>query len=145
MPAMSNEPDRSSAVPSLAEGEDVAARDGRPAASGGHGPWAPAGEPAWQRDDPDFEAKVLRAFIRDRRLLSIPARDRKKLVIYRYLLDQVLPDPHEVVLERDLNMRLALWYPDVATIRRALIDYRLAARDGMAYRRLVPARGDDPG
>ena len=61
-------------------------------------------------------------------------------MIYRYLLDQVLPDPGEEVAERDLNMRLALWYPDIATIRRALIDHRLAARDGMTYRRLMPAR-----
>ena len=106
------------------------------------GPSSSPREEAWIPDDPDFEAKVLRAFIRDRRLVSIPARDRKKLVVYRYLLDQVLPDPGESVDERDLNMRLALWYPDVATIRRALIDHRLAARDGMTYRRLRPV---DPG
>ena len=96
--------------------------------------------PAWTPDDPAFEAHVLRAFIRDGRLASIPARDRKKLVVYRYLLDRVLPDPDELVAERDLNMRLALWFPDVATIRRALIDLRLAQRDEMVYRRSVPRR-----
>ena len=84
--------------------------------------------------------RVLRAFIRDGRLASIPARERKKLVVYRYLLDQVLPDPDERVAERDLNMRLAHWFPDVATIRRALVDLRFAARDGMVYRRLAPIR-----
>ena len=94
--------------------------------------------PAWTPDDPAFEAHVLRAFIRDGRLASIPARDRKKLVVYRYLLDQVLPDPDELVAERDLNMRLALWFPDVATIRRALVDLRLAERTEMVYRRSVP-------
>ena len=96
--------------------------------------------PAWTQDDPDFEAHVLRAFIRDGRLASIPARQRKKLVVYRYLLEQVLPDPTEAVHERDLNMRLALWYPDVATIRRALVDLNLVGRDGMVYRRSVPRR-----
>lgn len=96
--------------------------------------------PGWIPDDPEFEARVIRAFIKDGRLTSIPARDRKKLVIYRYLLDQVLPDDDEGVQERDLNMRLALWHPDVATIRRAFIDHRLAQRDGMIYRRAVPAR-----
>ena len=95
-------------------------------------------DPGWLPDDPAFEARVLRAFIRDRRLVSIPARERKKLVVYRFLVDQVLPDPAEAVAERDLNMRLALWYPDVATIRRALIDHRLASREGMTYRRLAP-------
>ncbi len=96
--------------------------------------------PAWTPDDPAFETHVLRAFIRDGRLSSIPARDRKKLVVYRYLLDQVLPDPDELVPERDLNMRLALWFPDVATIRRALVDLRLAERTEMIYRRSVPRR-----
>ena len=96
--------------------------------------------PAWTLDEPDFEAHVMRAFFRDGRLASIPARERKKLVVYRYLLDQVLPDPDEMVIERDLNMRLALWYPDVATIRRAFIDLRLAGRVGAVYRRSVPRR-----
>ncbi len=104
-------------------------------------PPPPAGQPpAWIPDEPEFEARVLRAFIHDDRLSSIPARERKKLVVYRYLLDQVLPDPHEIVPERDLNMRLALWHSDVATIRRALVDLRLAAREGMQYRRAVGRR-----
>jgi hypothetical protein len=104
-------------------------------------PLPAAGPAAWTPDDAAFEAAVLRAFIRDRRLVTIPARERKKLVVYRYLLDQVLPDPTEIVAERDLNMRLALWHPDVATIRRALVDLGLASRQAMAYRRAVPRRG----
>ena len=112
------------------------AQDREPATT----PLAASAPPAWTADESDFEARVLRAFIRDGRLASIPARERKKLVVYRYLLDQVLPDPDERVDERDLNMRLALWFPDVATIRRALVDLRLAARDGMVYRRVVPRR-----
>ena len=35
-------------------------------------------------------------------------------------------------------MRLALWHPDVMTIRRALVDLGFARRDGRAYRRAVP-------
>ena len=93
---------------------------------------------AWAPDDPAFEARVLRAFIRDGRLASIPARQRKKLVVFRYLVDRVFPDPDEIVHERDVNMRLALWHPDVATIRRALADLAFVSREGMAYRRAVP-------
>ncbi|MBI3745429.1 MAG: DUF2087 domain-containing protein [Chloroflexi bacterium] len=95
-------------------------------------------------EDAAYEAAVLRAFVRDGRLASIPARERKKLVIYRHLLDQVLPDPAEAVAERDLNMRLALWHPDVATIRRAFIDHGLATRDGMVYRRSGSGRTEEP-
>lgn len=100
-------------------------------------PMAPAG---WAPDDPAFEAHVLRAFIRDGRLASIPARERKKLVIYRYLVDRVFPVPDEVIHERDVNMRLALWHPDVATIRRAFVERGFVRRDGMSYRRAVPLR-----
>ena len=95
---------------------------------------------AWEPDDAAYEARVIRAFIRDGRLTSIPARERKRRVIYRFLIDQVLPDPGVDVEERDLNMRLALWNPDVSTIRRGLIDLRLATRDGLRYRRAVPVR-----
>jgi hypothetical protein len=99
---------------------------------------------AWAPDDPAFEAHVLRAFIRDGRLASIPARERKKLVIYRYLVDRAFPVPDEVIHERDVNMRLALWHPDVATIRRALVERGFVTRDGMSYRRAVPLRPGEP-
>lgn len=95
---------------------------------------------AWALDDPAFEARVLRAFIRHGHLTSIPARERKKRVVYRYLVDRVLPEPREFVHERDVNIRLARWHPDVATIRRALVDLGFARRDGMVYRRAVPLR-----
>ena len=95
---------------------------------------------AWTTDEPAFEAAVLRAFIREGRLTSIPARERKKLVVYRHLVDRVFPDPDEAVHERDVNMRLALWHPDVATLRRAFVDHGFVTRDGMTYRRVVPLR-----
>ena len=42
--------------------------------------------------------------------------------------------------ERDLNMRLALWCPDVAAIRCALVDLGFVQRARMVYRRVVPIR-----
>jgi hypothetical protein len=104
-------------------------------------PTTPSTPRAFERDEPAFEAAVLRAFVKDRRLVSIPARERKKLVVYRFLLDEVLPDPAEVVEERDLNMRLALWHQDVATLRRAFVEHGFVRREGMTFRRSVPARG----
>jgi len=95
---------------------------------------------AWTSDEPAFEARVLSAFSRDGRLVSIPARERRRLVVYRYVLARVLPDPGELVHERDVNMRLALLYPDAATLRRALVDTGLAKRAGMTYQRAVPPR-----
>jgi len=116
-----------------------------PARDAARDPAAPGALPAaWTPDDPAFEARVLRAFIRDGRLASIPARERKKLVVYRHLVDAVFPDPNELIHERDVNMRLALWHPDVATIRRALADLGLVRREGMTYRRAVPPRPTPP-
>ncbi|MEZ0241308.1 MAG: DUF2087 domain-containing protein [Chloroflexota bacterium] len=85
-------------------------------------------------DDPAYEARVLRAFIRGDRLVSIPARERKRLVVLRFLVDQVFPDL-EPLEERDVNMRLALWHPDVAALRRYLVEAGLAERSAMTYRR----------
>jgi hypothetical protein len=90
-------------------------------------------------DDPAFEAHVLRAFVRGGRIVSLPARLRRKLVVLRFLLEQVLPDL-EPVEERELNMRIALWHPDVAALRRYLVDTGLASRAGMTYRRAIPPR-----
>lgn len=98
----------------------------------------PDAPPGWALDDPKFERDTLYAFIRGGRLISIPARERKKLVVYRYLVDVAFPEPDEEVQERDVNMRLALWHPDVATLRRAMVDLGFVARQGMTYRRAVP-------
>ena len=96
--------------------------------------------PTWAADDPAFEARVLRTFIRDGRLVSIPASHRKRNVVYRHLLERIFPNGDEEVPERNVNMRLALWHPDVATIRRAFVDLGFVRRDQMVYRRTVPAR-----
>lgn len=89
-------------------------------------------------DDPAYEARVLRAFIRGDRLVSIPARERKRLVVLRFLVDQVFHGL-EPLDERNVNMRLALWHPDVAALRRYLVGAGLADRSGMTYRRSIGA------
>jgi hypothetical protein len=83
---------------------------------------------------PDDDAKVLRAFVKGNRLVSIPARQGKKQIVLRYLVDQVLPDAAEID-EPELNARLASWHPDVAALRRYLVDGGFATRTGMVYRR----------
>jgi hypothetical protein len=82
----------------------------------------------------DDDATVLRAFVKGHRLVSIPARQGKKAIVLRFLVDQVLPDATEVD-EPEMNARLAAWHPDVAALRRYLVDTGLAGRTGMRYRR----------
>jgi len=80
------------------------------------------------------DAKVIRAFFREGRLVSIPARDRKKIVVLRHLRDLCFPEDR-VYPEKEVNQRLALFHPDVAALRRHLVDFRLMTRDAGEYRR----------
>jgi hypothetical protein len=93
--------------------------------------------PVSEPDDPIFASRTLRSFVRAGRLVRIPARERKRRVILRWLIDEVLPD-EAPVQERELNMRIALRHPDAASLRRFLVDSRLAERHGMVYRRVIP-------
>jgi hypothetical protein len=85
-------------------------------------------------EDPAFADRVLRAFIRDGRLTSIPARERRRLVVYRCLRDAVFTEDRPYP-EAEVNMRLALFHPDVATIRRGMVDAGLVTRSAGDYRR----------
>ena len=85
-------------------------------------------------EDPALEARVIRSFIRDGRLTTIPARERRRQVIYRYLRDLIFTEDRSFP-EREVNQRLALFHPDVATIRRGMVDAGLVTRDGGEYRR----------
>jgi hypothetical protein len=85
--------------------------------------------------EPDaVDAKVIRAFFREGRLVSIPARDSKKIIVLRYLRDLCFPEDR-VYPEKEVNQRLALFHPDVAALRRYLVDFRLMTRAAGEYRR----------
>lgn len=93
-----------------------------------------AQQPSPTDEDAVFVAKVVRAFFRDGRLVSIPARERRRQVVYRYLRDAVFTGDR-VYPEKEVNMRLALFHPDVATIRRGMVDAGLVTRANGEYRR----------
>jgi DNA-binding transcriptional ArsR family regulator len=86
---------------------------------------------------PAYDAKVLRAFLVDGRLASIPAQERKREVVLRFLLDKCFPDDRSYP-EKEVNQRLALYHPDVASLRRYLIDGGLMARSAGQYQRTSP-------
>lgn len=81
-----------------------------------------------------YEEKVLRAFIRDDRLVSIPAQERKRLVILAHLRDRCFVEDRAYP-EAEVNQRLALFHPDVAALRRGLVDAGLMTRAAGEYRR----------
>lgn len=97
----------------------------------------PAAADARQADvaglTPD-EAKVIHSFVTDGRLDTIPAHERKRQVILRWLLERCFPEDRWYA-EKEVNQRLALYHPDVASLRRYLVDGGLMTRDRGVYRR----------
>jgi hypothetical protein len=104
----------------------------------------PTGEPP-TADPPGVEPqrrltdreKVVRAFIQDGRLVSIPAKPSKRDLLLPVILDRCFSEdrPYE---EKEVNMRLALLHPDVAALRRYLVDGGWMTREAGIYRRTRP-------
>ncbi len=89
---------------------------------------APAPEPL--SEDPAEDA-VLSAFVRDGRLVSIPAQLSKRIVVLRHLVRVF--EPGVRYPEREVNALLAVWHPDVAALRRYLVDEGLLTREAGIY------------
>jgi hypothetical protein len=89
---------------------------------------APPPEPL--SDDPAEDA-VLSAFVRDGRLVSIPAQRSKRLVVLDHLVRVF--EPGVRYPEREVNALLAVWHADVAALRRSLVDEGLLSREAGVY------------
>jgi hypothetical protein len=89
---------------------------------------APAPPPL--SDDP-AEAAVLSAFVRDGRLVSIPAQHSKRRVVLEHLVRVF--DVGVRYPEREVNALLAVWHPDTAALRRYLVDEGLLTREAGLY------------
>ena len=76
---------------------------------------------------------MLRAYLVDGRLTAIPAQAKKRDVMLRFLLERVFTEDREYP-EKEVNQRLALFHPDVASLRRYLYDERYVDRDHGLYR-----------
>jgi hypothetical protein len=85
------------------------------------------------------DAKVLRGYVEDGRLTTIPAQEKKRLVVLRWLRDQVFTEDREYP-EKEVNQRLAVFHPDVASLRRGIVDSGLASRSAGLYRRTDDSR-----
>jgi DNA-binding transcriptional ArsR family regulator len=79
------------------------------------------------------DGRILRAFFEDGRLTSIPAQHAKRTVILRFLAATAFA-PGEEYPEKEVNMRLALRHPDVAALRRYLVDEGFMERSAGIYR-----------
>lgn len=86
------------------------------------------------RDLSGEEMRILGGYFAADRLTAIPAQERKRLVVLRYLRDRCFPDDREYP-EKEVNQRLAVFHPDPASLRRYLVDSGLMTRAAGRYRR----------
>jgi len=71
-------------------------------------------------DEPDETRKVLRAFVSDGRLQSIPVSHAKRMVVLDWLAQDF--EPGQTYTEKMVNLILGKRYPDTAALRRHLVD-----------------------
>jgi biotin operon repressor len=82
-----------------------------------------------------FRDRVLGAFLKRGRLVTIPAQRKKRQIVLERLVREFAPDRDYP--EREVNQILVEFHDDVATLRRDLVGYRLMKRAGGIYRRVT--------
>jgi hypothetical protein len=88
---------------------------------------------AVDREQPEDErSRVLRHFFDGERLRQFPSQQKKKLIVLEYLVERF--SAHRVYPEREVNDLLRPASEDVATLRRALVDFGFMARRDGIYR-----------
>ena len=78
--------------------------------------------------------RVMKSFIKDGRLVSIPEQRKKRLVILRWLVAQLKPE--QSYAEVEINTFLKQFHEDYATLRREFIINALMQRAEGKYWRL---------
>jgi hypothetical protein len=79
------------------------------------------------------DEKILDTFVQDGRLVRMPARHSKRLVVLSWLVERF--EPGGSYPERQVNEILQQVDPDYAMLRRYLVDAGLMQREQGIYRR----------
>jgi hypothetical protein len=87
-----------------------------------------------QIEEDAYKAKVLRTFMRNGRLLQIPAQLKKWQVILEKVVE--LFEFGRTYTEKEVNFILLDVHEDVASLRRGMIEEGLMTRDHGIYQRV---------
>jgi len=82
----------------------------------------------------DWEKKVLASFLDGERIVRLPARWKKRMVVLRWLVERFERDRRYP--QAEINRILARHHPDTATVRREFIVYGLMDRKDSVYWRI---------
>ncbi|NUW45414.1 DUF2087 domain-containing protein [Nonomuraea rhodomycinica] len=77
------------------------------------------------------EERLLRTFLVDGRLRTMPMRREKRLVVLRHIAR--LFEPGVRYAEKDVNVTLRAFHDDYAALRRYLVDEGLLSREDNVY------------
>ncbi|MCA9867178.1 MAG: metalloregulator ArsR/SmtB family transcription factor [Anaerolineae bacterium] len=79
------------------------------------------------------EERILRTWVKDGRIVDIPAQEKKKQILIRWLAGQI--DPERRWTEKEFSEWLKQFNEDYAFLRRYLVDSHYMAReDGIYWR-----------
>jgi len=86
----------------------------------------------------DERAKTIQTFFKNERLVSLPAKRKKRL----YVLERIWQSfsPHRVYSESEVNEIIQRYYDDFCTIRRELVDNGFMVRSGGKYKAVTSKR-----
>ena len=79
-------------------------------------------------------AAVLRTYLRDGRLVSMPRGGRKRQIVLDHIVQRF--EPGQRYSEAEVNAALRVTWPDVAALRRYLVDAALLDRAAGMYWRI---------
>ncbi len=77
------------------------------------------------------EERILRTWVKNGRIIDIPAQEKKKQILIRWLAGQIDPERHWT--EKEFNTCLKAYNEDFATLRRYLVDAGYMARENGIY------------
>lgn len=93
--------------------------------------YAPEPGPSEPLDPDQAKATILRTFVRDGRLVTIPAARGKRQVVLEHIA--ACFEPGVKYPERAVDAVLRAWHEDYVSLRRYLIDEDLMARENGIY------------
>jgi hypothetical protein len=77
------------------------------------------------------EERILRTWVKDGRIIDIPAQEKKKQLLIRWVARQI--DPERRWTEREFSEWLSQFNEDYAFLRRYLVDNHYMARENGIY------------
>lgn len=84
-----------------------------------------------------YRDKILRSYLKDGRLTTIPAQRKKRDVILAWLAEHF--EHRRDYSEREVSTKIAEFHDDFFTLRRELVGAGLMTRANGVYRRAAPA------